>query len=815
MSKHIVKSVVVTVITFLVTLVSWGGVLAADQIPDGEIDSPQNEANLDYRVSESPYLRLPEEMLNWPAMVPPESGPFTESEDPTAVEIYNVATGEIANLPSDNFLTDELVADIQQIDQFEGLLPPGFGSGSNIESVFPPDGRTRVTPTTSYPWRTVAQLFMTFPNSATGSCSGAIVDDFHVLTAGHCVYSHGNGGWASSVQVIPGMDAGYMPYNLAWATYMRSYTGWTVSAQTEHDWALVTLDRNVGTFTGWMGRMTAASSSTIYTGTLNTAGYPCNVGVGTCTYPKTPTNSMWLDYNTGRTATEYNHWYYMDTMPGQSGSPVWRYVNPDRWILTVHTTGDDGSNSNHGTRLNTDKFDRIITWLGEDTAPTDRADLIDDGQTWSGFSPTVVRPGFTSIHNWSDVRNVGTAASGGFYVSYYASANTTISTGDYLIGDDYTPPIGAFDWADSDRNGIFPAGVPDGLYWVGWIIDRYGSVTEFDESNNTAYKSAYQVLVDGTPPTNPACSETHGVGHNTWQNTTSDPSFTWVGASDGSGSGVYRYNYYWGTNPAGTSTNWTMGTSFDPLPVPSPSTYYLRIRTEDAVGNLSAWQDCFIFKYDGAPPSNPTVLNSNPLPIIWTNDSTVDVSWSGQSDGSGSGVHGFSIAWSSSASTLPDTVMETTGTNTTSPILIGSNWYLHIRTKDNAGNWSPDAAHAGPFNIDVEAPVSNAVSPPSSVTTSIEVSWSGTDDRSGIASYDIQYRIGPGGIWTDWLLGTTSTSATFGPVNPVSTVRGETYYFRSRAHDNAGNVESYPTDPDTSTYIEEVELTILPLVIKN
>jgi V8-like Glu-specific endopeptidase len=715
MKKYIPKSVIVTLIVFMFALAPWAGGLAADQVPEGEVDHPQNEANLDYRISESPYLQLPEEMLNWPAMEPPEPGAFVESEDPTAVEIYNVATGEITVLPSDATSLEESAAGIQQVELFEGLLPPGFDLESNIESVFPPDGRSRITPTTSFPWRTVAQLFMTFPNAATGSCSGAIVGEFHVLTAGHCVYSHGNGGWASSVMIVPGMDAGSMPYNLAKSTLLRSYAGWTISAMTEHDWGIVTLDRNVGSFTGWMGRQYAPTGHSIYTGTVNTAGYPCNFSGGGCAYPKTPANSMWFDADSGRTSSDFNHWYYMDTMPGQSGSPVWRLEGGtgDRYILTVHTSGNDGSDSNHGTRFTEIKFNDLNTAQSADPPPTDKADLLDDGQTYSGFSPTAVKPGFTSIHNWSDVRNAGTAASGPFYVTYYASANTTISTGDYLIGDDAMPTIAPFTWANSDRVGVFPPGVPDGLYWVGWIIDSTGAVSEFDEGNNTAYKTAYQVLVDGTAPT------------------------------------------------------------------------------------------------------NPTLINSNPPPSVWTNDNTVEVSWSGHSDGSGSGVDGFSIEWSNSPTTIPDAVLDTTGTNTTSPSLAGGDWYFHIRTLDNVGNWNVSAVHAGPFKIDIDAPTSNAVSPASSITTAFGVSWPGTDDRSGVASYDVQYRVGTGGAWTDWLLGTTSTSAMFGPTSPVSTVRGETYYFRSRARDNVGNVESYPVDPDTSTYIEEVELTILPLVIKN
>jgi len=128
-------------------------------------------------------------------------------------------------------------------------------------------------------------------------------------------------------------------------------------------------------------------------------------------------------------------------MPGQSGSPVWVYYSStdSRYIMTVHTSGNDGSGSNHGTRLNNDKFNRIVTWCGDDTPPTDRADLLDDGDSLSGFSPTAVKPGTTAFHAWSDVRNMGTAASGGFSVSYYASTNTTINTADHLIGQTASP----------------------------------------------------------------------------------------------------------------------------------------------------------------------------------------------------------------------------------------------------------------------------------------------------------------------------------------------------------------------------------------
>ena len=64
---------------------------------------------------------------------------------------------------------------------------------------------------------------------------------------------------------------------------------------------------------------------------------------GSCPLPVTPRDTMWTDKDVGRAATTYNHWYHMDTQGGQSGSPVWRTVGADEYIVSVHTTGDDGS----------------------------------------------------------------------------------------------------------------------------------------------------------------------------------------------------------------------------------------------------------------------------------------------------------------------------------------------------------------------------------------------------------------------------------------------------------------------------------------
>ena len=347
----------------------------------------------------------------------------------------------------------------------------------------------------------------TSTSTGEGRCSGAIIDSYHILTAGHCVYDFGGtNDWAYSIKVFPGRDNGDLPYNYAWATYAHSYTGWTNNGMTEHDWAVVALDRSIGDYTGWMGRQTAGYTSSIYNGAKNVAGYPGTPsGVATC---PTWANCQYYDGDNTHSTSEFNHWYSMDTSGGMSGGPVWRYTSDlNRYILTTHTCGTggcgvSGKGVNHGTRLNNDKYDRIFTWIaGDDVArpPADKADLLDDGQSFSGFSPKTVAPG-DNFSAWADVRNVGTAASGTFKVSFFASTNTTITTLDYFLGNATVSSINPFTWRNADAlNFSFPASVPNGSYYVGWIIDRYSAVNEFDESNNTSYKTAYKLTVQRPP----------------------------------------------------------------------------------------------------------------------------------------------------------------------------------------------------------------------------------------------------------------------------------------------------------------------------
>ncbi len=70
--------------------------------------------------------------------------------------------------------------------------------------------------------------------------------------------------------------------------------------------------------------------------------------------------------------------------------------------------------------------------------------------------------------------------------------------------------------------------------------------------------------------------------------------------------------------------------------------------------------------------------------------------------------------------------------------------------------------------------------PPWVGTATFTVTWSG-QDWSGIAAYDVQFRDGYEGAWTDWLTETLETTA------PFTGTHGHSYFFRTRARDVLGN----------------------------
>ncbi len=110
--------------------------------------------------------------------------------------------------------------------------------------------------------------------------------------------------------------------------------------------------------------------------------------------------------------------------------------------------------------------------------------------------------------------------------------------------------------------------------------------------------------------------------------------------------------------------------------------------------------------------------------------------------------------------------------------------------------------------VEFDLPVSKVLPLPVSVgQNNFTVSWNGSDEGSGIYYYDIDYST-DGINWKSWLSKTTANTAEF------EGKQGNTYYFRSKAVDNALNEEMEHPVADTSTEVDsstpQIELDMTP-----
>ncbi len=217
------------------------------------------------------------------------------------------------------------------------------------ESVCGNDDRVRIRSTTRIPWRWNAQLIITSRNGRKSRCTGWFIGPHTVMTAGHCVYSHSNGGWAREIEVIPGMDASSRPFGSQVGRSFRSVTGWTNSKKPDYDYGAIILPNDsLGNKVGWFG-FASLSDSSLKNLLVNNAGYPGDKPFGT----------QW--YNAGRITkvTSRRLYYMLDTYGGQSGSPVWRYKDGKRHAVGIHAYGGC---PNKATRINSAVFNNMVNW---------------------------------------------------------------------------------------------------------------------------------------------------------------------------------------------------------------------------------------------------------------------------------------------------------------------------------------------------------------------------------------------------------------------------------------------------------------------
>ncbi len=225
----------------------------------------------------------------------------------------------------------------------------------------------------------------------------------------------------------------------------------------------------------------------------------------------------------------------------------------------------------------------------------------------------------------------------------------------------------------------------------------------------------------------------------------------------------------------------------------SPELNQCKFQIYDMAGNVGE-SDGFNVLIDMQAPLNPPAITCPSHPAsTWSTTGLVNCQWSGATDAL-SGIAGYSVQWSFSPTTVPDSSSDTSSPSDSRTLGNADDWYLHVRTVDQAGNAASGATDYGPVQIDIAPPAAALTAPADGSLTSktFTVSWTGSDVPSGVASYDVQVSTNGGTSWSTWLDNVTYLTSTY------TGARGQSYSFRVQATDVAGNVSDWSSTRDVT-----------------
>jgi V8-like Glu-specific endopeptidase len=362
-----------------------------------ERETPQTTppASGEYPLSpDDPRAILEPEYLNVPEDTAPHRAASSAANVPTDESgiTYDVATGEVRTL-NDAQPSAGAPSSAASGPEYRGSIDAALTQAKDSTvgkaeqaMVLPPDSRQPISDTLAWPWRANVKQYATWPNGSQSGCSGTIVSSKYVLTAGHCVYNHGRGGWATSIRVIPALNGTYMPFGDAWSANLVSNKGWVNNDASDCDYGMIVLDRRVGNVTGWTGFNVWNSNS----GQFRLAGYPEDKGY------------IWpyYGYGTVQWANSQELWHQADTYEGQSGGGMAQYaysnqiraINAEENCWYPTNAGPYGP-YNCGPRINDERSNLIYDWVTQyDGTWEHQGDQTYwlNGDGWTNYTPTMV-----------------------------------------------------------------------------------------------------------------------------------------------------------------------------------------------------------------------------------------------------------------------------------------------------------------------------------------------------------------------------------------------------------------------------------------
>lgn len=205
------------------------------------------------------------------------------------------------------------------------------------------DDERSISPISTFPYKSICLLEILDKNNESYQGTGFFISPRCVVTAGHCVFF--NGKWAKEIAVLSTIKNKNGSFEKTSSNNFKSVKGWVSDGDINFDYGAVILNDS-------------ALYSSIGAGLkLNNDINENSIVISG--YPKDKNKTQWMSNGVVQKRSKYRLYYELDTLEGNSGSPILSNSGINSNVIGIHTQGD---NPNYGIRLNQQIIDRIQEW---------------------------------------------------------------------------------------------------------------------------------------------------------------------------------------------------------------------------------------------------------------------------------------------------------------------------------------------------------------------------------------------------------------------------------------------------------------------
>jgi len=336
---------------------------------------------------------------------------------------------------------------------------------------------------TQQPFRGVYLMTITYSNGASYRCTGWAVDEFHAITAGHCMWDSDAGGFPTKVTLFPS-DGGRAAYGYATATSMwveNRFSQLTWPDCVPYDFAYMRLNWRIGYRTGWLQLSSALPAPNTR---LDVLGYPSE--------PPAYTGNINLIATTAHmngVAAPTLFDITSELYGGNSGGPVYMTDSSNnRFGLGVLSNSDRQREAQFST-LTPSRIQKLHDQIAQDKAtvpPVDQCELVELqpelllNAPHSSLSRTTAYAG-NSVTMTLAILNIGYIASSNIVVNVYLSYDNWLSNGDAYLGRASFGTVNANSYITLPVNVVIPSGIVTASYT---LIASFGQSGEYNSDDS-------------------------------------------------------------------------------------------------------------------------------------------------------------------------------------------------------------------------------------------------------------------------------------------------------------------------------------------